>query len=162
MSIGYQGPEAHERWIVDHAERALVALGLAEVEVSVLLCDDATIRPLNREWRGKDEVTDVLSFPQLDLQEPLEGLPRTPHEGAPTLLGDVVISLDTASRQAEGLGHSLGGELVVLLVHGLAHLLGHTHEAPASSERMAGLESLVLERILPGNRGLVARTEGPE
>jgi probable rRNA maturation factor len=162
MPVGYQGPDAYEEWIVVQAGRALAAMALSNVEVSVVLCDDAAIRPLNERWRGKDEVTDVLSFPQMDLQEPLEALPDRPEGAAPTVLGDIVISVDTAARQASALGHPLRGELVVLLVHGLAHLLGHTHSASESSDRMAALEAHVLQTILPGDMGLVARTGGPE
>jgi probable rRNA maturation factor len=93
-------------------ERLLLDLDLEGCEVSVVLGDDAFVRELNRTWRAVDAPTDVLSFPQ---------------EERP-LLGDVVISMETASRQASALGHSLDVEARVLLVHGLLHLLGHDHE----------------------------------
>ena len=73
--------------------------------------DDASIQELNQKWRGKDQPTDVLSFPQ----------------GTPTHLGDIVISLPTARRQAERFQHSLQTELQRLLIHGILHLLGYDH-----------------------------------
>jgi len=162
MAVDYQGPADHEDWMVELAARALEAVGMSSVEVSLVLCDDATIRPLNRQWRGKDEVTDVLSFGQMDLDGPIEGVPDAPTGAGPNVLGDIVISEETAARQATTVGHSLREELVVLLVHGLAHLLGHTHDSPQSSDLMAAMELRLLRRILPGSKGLVARTGGPE
>ncbi|MCP4870928.1 MAG: rRNA maturation RNase YbeY [Proteobacteria bacterium] len=80
------------------------------LELSVVLMDDATIRPLNKQWRNKDEATDVLSFP-------LEEGP---------ILGDVVISVETARRRLND-EWNLGDELLFLLIHGVLHLLGHDH-----------------------------------
>ena len=101
----------------------------ASVELSIVLCDDATIQSLNREWRGKDAPTDVLSFSlrEGDDDDPGLLLPIV-------MLGDLVLSIDTARMQAEERGHSLRDELRVLLVHGLLHLLGFDHEAGASEE----------------------------
>jgi rRNA maturation RNase YbeY len=85
-----------------------------------MLCDDARIREMNKEWRGKDSATDVLLFPE---DQPA---------GAPLmLLGDLVISVDTAARQAEERRHSLVDELRILLVHGLLHVLDYDQEAGA-------------------------------
>ena len=83
------------------------------IEVSVRLCSDDEIQALNAEWRGKDQPTDVLSFPQFAGPVP---------DWAPTL-GDVVISVDTAAQQAQAQRHSLSDELVVLITHGVLHLL---------------------------------------
>jgi rRNA maturation RNase YbeY len=80
---------------------------------------DLTIHSLNRRYRGKDKPTDVLSFPLTD-------------ELYPELLGDVVISVDTATRQARRRGHSLREELQILLIHGILHLLGYDHEVSRS------------------------------
>jgi probable rRNA maturation factor len=104
-------------------------------ELSVALVGDAAVRRLNREWRGKDRPTDVLSFPQ---------------EARGRLLGDVVISLDTARRQAREGGWSLAAELRRLLAHGLLHCLGHDHERRTDARRMA-----VAERKLLGRAGMV-------
>ncbi len=111
------------RWDEAALERdALVLLAAMEAEhaeLSLLLCDDAFIHTLNRDYRGKDKPTDVLSFAMR------EGEGADPDD--PTL-GDVVISLDTAARQAEVRGHSTAREIQVLLVHGLLHLFGHDHQ----------------------------------
>lgn len=113
---------------------------------------DPAIRALNRDWRGKDKSTDVLSFPTLQPQE-LRALARRARAGKIALweLGDVVISLDTAGRQAAERGHSRRQELERLLVHGLLHLLGFDHELSAAEEtRMRRWE-----RRLLGGRGLL-------
>ena len=99
------------------AEAMLEALGVGEAELSVLLCDDETIRALNRTYRGIDRATDVLSF---SLEEP-------PGGAGPRLLGDVVVSLETAARQAPGLERGLREEVTRLLAHGLLHLVGRDH-----------------------------------
>lgn len=142
-----------ERLAAD-AQGALEAVGRGGWELSLLICDDAFIRPLNEQWRGKDTPTDVLSFPQLDLDGPIE-LDAPAVDG--TLLGDVVISAQTAARQAVELGHDLESELRVLMVHGLCHLLGHTHADDADRAEMASLESRVLAAIGVGASSLVAR-----
>jgi probable rRNA maturation factor len=80
---------------------------------------DPEIQILNRQYRGKDKPTDVLSFPLADALQPF-------------LLGDVVISVETAARQAQRRGHSLREELQILLVHGILHLLGYDHEISRS------------------------------
>lgn len=130
------------------ARRLLAELGHAEVELSVVLCDDAFIQPLNRDWRGKDQPTDVLSFPQSDAHSPEGGL-----------LGDLVISVETAAAAAARLGHRTEEELQVLLVHGLLHLLGFDHEqGEAEAARMRAEEARLLA-LLGGRPGLIARAE---
>jgi len=114
----------------------LAALGRPGAELSVLLVGDRAIRALNRRWRKVDRATDVLSFP----------LAQGP--GAGPLLGDVVISMDTAARRARAEGRGVAVELERYLAHGLLHLLGYDHEAPEDARRMARREE-----------GLV-RTEG--
>jgi len=115
----------------------LSILELRDVELSVLLTDDATIRVLNREWRRKDRPTDVLSFP---VGEP------PPGATGPRPLGDVILSLDTARRQARAHRRPLGDELDLYLAHGLLHLLGHDHHRRQDAERMAALEARLLGR----------------
>jgi probable rRNA maturation factor len=123
------------------------AVGL-EGEVHVLLADDATLRRLNRTFRGKDKATDVLSFP---------AGPTTVFFGepeGPELAGDLAISLEAAARQATRYGHSLRDEVRVLLLHGVLHLAGFDHEA--DSGEMAGREAELRKRLgLPA--GLIAR-----
>lgn len=122
-------------------EQILRALGFSLAELSVVLCDDAFIRPLNREWRNKDKATDVLSFPQEDALAP--GRFATP----PAVLGDVIISTETAQRQAAELGHDLSVEIRALLVHGVLHLVGYDHEDPEDEGRMRAEEVRVLDLI---------------
>ena len=110
--------------------------------VSVLLTSDSEIRRLNREFRGKDKATDVLSFPAGD------------GAGRSRTAGDLAISVETAAREAEQRGHSLETELRVLLLHGVLHLAGFDHEA--DSGEMARKEN-ALRNKLGLEEGLIAR-----
>ncbi len=103
-------------------EAVLHAEGVSAAEGSVLLVDTATMTRLNAEHRALDEVTDVLAFPIDDGDDDLP-------EGAPRLLGDVVVCLEQCARQAGEQSVSRGEELATLIVHGTLHLLGHDHEA---------------------------------
>lgn len=102
----------------------------AEYEISLILATDAEVQALNRDYRDKDQPTDVLSFAALEVDAP----PLPP--GEPLPLGDIIISIDTAQRQADSQGHSLATELQWLASHGLLHLLGWDHPDDASLERM--------------------------
>jgi probable rRNA maturation factor len=117
------------------AGAALRRLGVPAAEIGVLVGDDATIRMLNRHFRGKDEPTDVLSFPA-GFEQP-EGL---------HYLGDIAISLETASRQAAEAGISLERELGTLLLHALLHLCGHDHER--DDGEMTELETRLREELV--------------
>ena len=110
----------------------LLELG-PEVEISVLLVDNETIRSLNRDYRNKDAATDVLSFP---MEEAMDGEPEPAVIGGPTerLLGDLVISVEMAVAQAAEYEHSVERELAFLSVHGLLHLLGYDHESGVEAE----------------------------
>lgn len=123
------------------------------VELSVMLCGDGNIRDLNREWRNEDAPTDVLSFPQ-----------EQPPGVSPTLLlGDVIISLDTAARQAGERGHSLLDELRILTVHGLLHLVGYDHEdGPEGEKAMADEERRVLAALGWAGEGLIGGSQQPQ
>jgi probable rRNA maturation factor len=113
--------------------------GLPDAELSVLFIGDRAMRSLNRTWRGKDRTTDVLSF---CLREGEFSSVQT------HLLGDIVISVPRAEKQARESGHPLTRELERLLVHGLAHLLGFDHErGPAEARRMSRAEQSFLKRI---------------
>ncbi|MCZ6479043.1 MAG: rRNA maturation RNase YbeY [candidate division NC10 bacterium] len=101
-------------------------MGRPSDEVSVLLVDDRAIRRLNKVYLNHDRPTDVLAFPQQ------QGLPSP----QPHLLGDVVISVETAARQAKEHGHSLPHELALLLIHGILHLVGYDDSTPATRRRM--------------------------
>ncbi len=120
------------------ATRMLAALRV-DAELSVALVDDAEMRGLNATYRGADRPTDVLAFAQ--------------HEGEnaalhPELLGDVVISLDTAARQAAQRAAAVADEVRTLLAHGLLHLLGYDHErSPAEARRMFAAQRRLLRRL---------------
>ena len=109
----------------NHAETFLRALGRLDDELSILLVDDANIQNLNRQHRNIDTATDVLSFPQIEDGEFISHM-----------LGDVVISVETARRQADEHHFSLEQELVLLLIHGLLHLLGYDHERSRKDEKL--------------------------
>jgi probable rRNA maturation factor len=120
--------------VCDLADAMLVSLGLGAAELSLVLTDDEGICRLNAEHRGQDRPTDVLAFP-MDLagDEVLEAAaPRVGEQ----LLGDVVISVPTALRQARAAGHSLAVELRFLLAHGLLHLIGYDHHDSAEKAEM--------------------------
>jgi probable rRNA maturation factor len=128
------------RWL------ASTAPARARGTVTIMLAGDAAMRRLNRDWRGVDRTTDVLSFPA-----DTEG-PRVP--GQVPHLGDIVIATGVARRQAAAAGHPCGTELKVLALHGLLHLLGYDHETDAGQmrrvetrlRRKGGLPSGLIER----------------
>ena len=126
------------RALLATARRLLAEVGEADAGLSLSLVSDAAIRTLNREYRGHDAATDVLSFP----------LDETSNRKVPeTLLGDVVISVETARRQAEEYDASLQRELYRLLIHGLLHLKGHDHEQLAQRRSMRREERRLAEAI---------------
>jgi len=111
---------------------------LREAHVSVLLTDDARIRVLNREWRGKDKPTDVLSFPAYDPDVPLP-------PGMTPELGDIVVALETVARDALADGRTVDQHLRHMIVHGVLHLLGMDHETgEADALEMEGMEARIL------------------
>ena len=117
------------------------AAGLAG-SVSVLLAGDEEIRRLNREFRGKDKATDVLSFPAGE------------SAGRTKIAGDLAISVETAAREAEKRGHSLDLELRVLLLHGILHLAGYDHETDAGEMER---KEIALRKRLELADSLIAR-----
>ena len=119
------------------ARRLLRALGLERAELSVLLVSDREMRRLNHRWRGRDRPTDVLAFAQGEGAAAPDGL-----------LGDVVISVDTARCQAVERGETLGREGERLLIHGLLHLLGYDHERSAADARRMQRRERALARML--------------
>ena len=95
-----------------------MALGLTDAELSILLVNDIQMQEMNRLYRNKDKTTDVLSFSMRDGQYP---------DINPAILGDIVISLPTAERQAKEKGHGIYEEIAVLLIHAILHLIGYDH-----------------------------------
>jgi probable rRNA maturation factor len=141
VSCHRAGNRVDPRTIRRRCARSLGYLGKTEAEVSILLCDDALIRDLNREYRHLDRPTDVLSF-SMSEGEVLEGDSH--------LLGDIVISVETAARQAAELNRTMTEEVTSLMVHGLLHLLGYDHQLESEEEEMQRLarevESFVTKR----------------
>lgn len=131
------------------AERMLEALGRPDAELSILLCDDATIHELNQTYRAKDRPTDVLAFAMAEG----EG-----GELAGELLGDVVISLETARRQAAERGLAIAFEVIFLLAHGLLHLVGYDHRDDAE-ERVMNAKTEELVAVVRGARGTATLVE---
>jgi rRNA maturation RNase YbeY len=127
------------------AATALRALGLRGAELSLVLVGDAEMRALNGRYRGQSRGTDVLSFPLHGRRAPAAG---------PWLLGDVVISLDTARRQAALDGRRLVDVAERLLIHGLLHLLGYDHEVSEREARRMARRERFVERALRRRRGI--------
>jgi rRNA maturation RNase YbeY len=126
-------------------EHILNAAGASRSDLSLLLVGDGAMRRLNRRYRRKDRTTDVLAFPFR--KHSSRPSPRAPHP-VPALLGDIVISLPQAARQAKRAGHSLERELAVLVTHGVLHLLGYDHERSArEAQRMSRREQAVLRKV---------------
>ena len=109
-----------------------------ELEISILFCGDDEIKRLNREYRGIDKATDVLSFPLLDEED--DGV-------SPAVLGDIAISVPRAQLQAEEYGHSFERELGFLTCHGLLHLLGFDHMTPEEEKEMFGLTDDIMNGV---------------
>jgi probable rRNA maturation factor len=118
--------------------RAIAAAAPAQAtntEIAIVLTDDQSIRALNRQWRGHDEATNVLSFPVR---------PSERGDGAPVLLGDIVIAYETTAREATAEGKSFLHHLSHLAVHGFLHLVGYDHESYDDAETMESLERRIL------------------
>lgn len=146
-------------------ERAVLAAldqgpELESAAVSLVIADDETVRSLNRDYRGLDEVTDVLSFSPnhqgeyegsgTPLAQELVEFPETP--GGQRHLGEVLVSYPQAARQARQAGKPVSGELALLVVHGVLHLLGYDHVRPQDALLMQGKEQAALA-LLPEARG---------
>jgi probable rRNA maturation factor len=125
------------RALVATAKKLLNAAGEPSSSLSLTLVNDAAIRELNREHRGKDKATDVLSF----------SLVENGSASAERLLGDVVISVETARRQASEYDASLQDELYRLLIHGILHVMGHDHEHAGERRAMVAAERRLAKAI---------------
>jgi probable rRNA maturation factor len=119
------------------AHTLALRLQVQHLEFTLVLANDSALRRLNRQFRQKDKPTDILSFPA-DRLEGLRGLDNP-------YLGDMIVSVETASRQASSRNHSLERELCILMIHGLLHLLGYDHEVDRGQMRR---EELRLQREL--------------
>lgn len=107
-------------------------------ELSLLFTDDAHVRALNAEWRGKDRATNVLSFP---------ALPPSRRDRLPPVLGDIVLAHGTVAVEAQAEGKPFDHHLTHLIVHGLVHLLGYDHETDEEAETMEAAERAILAAL---------------
>ena len=139
------GAEALSREAAIAAFKALKPCS-GPMEVSIVLADDAFIRNLNRDYRDQDKPTNVLSFPALQ-----EEAKTKPPAGAPKLLGDVIVALETTQAEARDQGKPLGDHLSHLVVHGMLHLLGHGHQTASQANEMEKLEIDVLAGLKIAN-----------
>ena len=119
-------------------------LANARLAASLLFTTDAEVHALNREWRGRDKPTNVLSFPMLARGE----LAALAPDGPPVLLGDVALAHETCAREAAEKGIALADHAAHLIVHGLLHLAGHDHVgSDAEAEAMEALERRILAKL---------------
>lgn len=133
-------------------QSAGVAEGVTEGEVALTFVDDEAIHQLNREYRGIDRPTDVLSFAMNEsLDEELDivyELEQGDELDSPlNMLGDIIISVDRAQMQSEEYGHSLNREIGFLFLHGFLHLLGYDHQDDASEAEMMGKQEAILTQV---------------
>jgi probable rRNA maturation factor len=130
---------------LEHLAVSAVAAAIAEarpvlmpgVTLSLLCCDDARIREINRDWRGFDKATNVLSFPATTADK----LSQAP------FLGDIAIAQETVAHEAMEAGKTFEDHLAHMIIHGLLHLLGEDHETDGQAERMEALERKALARL---------------
>ncbi|EKV27683.1 Metal-dependent hydrolase YbeY [Caenispirillum salinarum AK4] len=134
--------------IAERAARAAYARAAADsfdpappaaAELTIVLADDAAVQALNRDYRGKDTPTNVLSFATLD-----DETAPPPPPGEPLFLGDVILALETCTMEAAEAGKPAADHLFHLVVHGVLHCLGFDHEADAEAEEMEALETAIL------------------
>ncbi|MFN4020064.1 MAG: rRNA maturation RNase YbeY [Erythrobacter sp.] len=133
------------------AGRAAAAAGEGEpclanprLVVSLLFTTDEEVHALNREWRGRDKPTNVLSFPMLERAE----LASLGADGPPVMLGDIALAHETCAREAADKGIGLADHATHLIIHGLLHLAGHDHvDCDAQAEQMEALETSILAKL---------------
>lgn len=122
---------------IDAARAELPARDLSDAELSLALVSDEAIRVLNRDYRGRDTATNVLSFPGGESADP----------AAPLLLGDVILAFETVAREAEMQRKPVEHHISHLVVHGFLHLLGYDHESSEDAEAMEAIEVRALARL---------------
>jgi probable rRNA maturation factor len=164
--------ESWESGFEEEARRAATAaltavlgdrIGATELELGLTFADDETVRTLNRDHRGQDKPTNVLSFPLLDA--PLDEESLTPEApGVPVLLGDVILAWETVAREAQDQGKSVTHHALHLVIHGVLHVLGHDHETETEAETMEHLEIAILHGLgIPDPYGdLIPTPAAPE
>ena len=116
------------------------------IEAGIRLTDDAEVHQLNKQYRGIDKATNVLSFAGLDQDDPVFEQTDEIAE-APILLGDIIIAYETTRTEADAEGKSLSDHLSHLVIHGMLHLLGYDHQSDSEAEIMEPLEITVLAKL---------------
>ncbi|WP_213422928.1 rRNA maturation RNase YbeY [Bhargavaea massiliensis] len=135
--------EKDQQLVMRLLEHAAEMEKIGDAEVSVTFMDDESIRAINRDYREKDRATDVISFA---LEETVEGeMALSTPAGMPRILGDILISTETADRQAGEYGHSREREIGFLALHGFLHLLGYDHMNDEDEKRMFGRQEEILK-----------------
>ena len=124
--------------VVTAASAALMLKPAGPCELSLVFSDDATVKSLNAQWRGKEAPTNVLSFPAMVIK---------PGDRLPPLLGDVILAFETVAREAALEGKTLDQHICHLVLHGFLHLLGYDHESDAEAEKMEALERGILAKL---------------
>jgi len=136
-----------ERWARKIAQQVLKAESVSPpYEISLVFTDSETVQRLNRDYRGIDAPTDVLSFHMLP-NKTTNNLPFILPPDGVTHMGEVIISYPQAARQAKEQGHSVEQELAVLIIHGILHLLSYDHEQPRGKAKMRAREKELLEKV---------------
>ncbi|MBE6903398.1 MAG: rRNA maturation RNase YbeY [Ruminococcaceae bacterium] len=145
FSCSYPDSRQYKAVIMEAATEALKYENCFEnYEISITLTDDEQIHQYNKQFRNKDKATDVLSFP---LSDQSEGLKKNPDNNC-YMLGDIVISIDTAARQAKENLQSLEREIAFLTIHSVLHLLGYDHETSEEDEKeMFSKQDEIIHRI---------------
>ena len=135
--------------LLERAALAVLTHQSADGDITIVLTDDAQLQDLNRDYLGNDAPTDVLSFPASETD------PETDRR----YLGDILISIPRAAKQAQTAGHELEAESQLLVVHGALHLLGHNHAGEEDKARMWKAQAEVLERL--GLSGIEIQEDSP-
>lgn len=134
-------------WLKGVAEKVISAENVSpDAEMSLVITGQEKVRELNRDYRNRDEPTDVLSFAMLEKPADVENPFITPPDGV-LHLGEVIISYPQAAAQAEERKHPVKKELALLIVHGVLHLLGYDHEEPEAEQKMRARETEILREI---------------
>jgi probable rRNA maturation factor len=128
-------------------------LGIPDYELCIRIVDLDEIHQLNRSFRGIDRPTDVLSFPQVQWQEPLSfkieasGKNASARRGPPDVLGDIALCLDVAKTNSESIAQPLAQEACFLIVHGILHLCGHDHTNPEEESIMIAQQKMLMSHL---------------
>jgi probable rRNA maturation factor len=126
-----------------------VTSSVEKIELSITLSDDAQVHELNRDYRGKDKPTNVLSFPveEFDLDNIADVIAEYRQRGQPFMLGDVILAFETVEKEACAQGKNFSDHYTHLLVHGVLHLLGYDHINDEDAERMEAKEQTILQSL---------------